>query len=167
MKTRIKLGVIVHRISIVVPWIIFEGTGLLVELKCQMVLPSIHPTKITIEIRKKQISWWRSMIPCIIGVAGSWKFICHGWGASRRLIIGNRGNTSSGNTSMRSLIKKLCGLLNAHHMWATLDTCGLGSLVLLFVPTKFDQNSTELWLSWLLFSFPTTQVSWWNKNESD
>ena len=28
------------------------------------------------------ISWWKSMIPSIIGVAGSWKFICHGNGTS-------------------------------------------------------------------------------------
>lgn len=40
-------------------------------------------------MRKKKISWCKSIIPCIIGVAASWDPNCHGSAASQGAIVRN------------------------------------------------------------------------------
>ena len=80
----------VRIISIVVPWTILCGIGLVCSLKCHKARTNIRDTKTKIRMRKKKISWCKSMIPCIIGVAASWDPNCHGSAASQRAIVRNR-----------------------------------------------------------------------------
>ena len=90
MNKRMTLGNMVRIISIVVPWTILCGIGLVFSLKCHKARTNIRDTKTKIRMRKKKISWCKSMIPCIIGVAASWDPNCHGSAASQRAIVRNR-----------------------------------------------------------------------------
>ena len=90
MNNGMTLGKMVRIISIVVPWTILCGIGLVCSLKCHKARTNIRDTKTKIRMRKKKISWCKSMIPCIIGVAASWDPNCHGSAASQRAIVRNR-----------------------------------------------------------------------------
>ena len=57
------------------------------SLNNQIVRKRNHSTAMTIIIKKNWISWCKSMIFSIIGLAGSWKFICHGSGASKVTVL--------------------------------------------------------------------------------
>jgi hypothetical protein len=77
MMAKIKLGVMVQIISITFPCTTF--TKLFFScLNRTATLKSKYNTKIQIMTRKNITSWWRSTIPSIIGVAGSWNPNCHG-----------------------------------------------------------------------------------------
>lgn len=88
INNKIKLGVTVQAISINVPCINFSGIGFFEAWKWYKALLINHTTNTQTIINKNCISWCRSIKPCIIGVAGAWKPICHGVGASAKLIIG-------------------------------------------------------------------------------
>jgi hypothetical protein len=42
----------------------------------------MYETKSAIKVRITITSLWKCTIPCIIGVAGSWKLVCQGTAAS-------------------------------------------------------------------------------------
>lgn len=75
ITAKIKLGVIVHTISITFPWTIFKKLFLL-EWGGVTVLGEICGTEIRIIDEKDIVSWCKSTIPSIIGEAGSWKPDC-------------------------------------------------------------------------------------------
>jgi len=89
MNIGMILGKMVRIISIVVPWTILCGIGFFFSWKCHKARTNIHDTKTKIRMRKKKISWCKSMIPCIIGVAASWDPNCHGSAASQGAIVRN------------------------------------------------------------------------------
>jgi len=77
MIANIKLGVIVHTISITFPCTIL--TKLFFSwLNRTATLKSKYNTKIQTITKKNITSWWRSTIPIAIGVAGSWNPNCQG-----------------------------------------------------------------------------------------
>ena len=58
-------------------------------------------------MRKKKISWCKSIIPCIIGVAASWNPNCHGSAASQGAI----GKNSHSRTIIWFILWLLCSLV--------------------------------------------------------
>lgn len=100
MNIGMILGKMVRIISIVVPWTILCGIGLVCSWKCHKARTKIRDTKTKIRMRKKKISWCKSMIPCIIGVAASWDPNCHGSAASQGAIVRNRHSNVLNNSAI-------------------------------------------------------------------
>ena len=62
MNKRMTLGNMVQIISIVVPWTILCGIGLVCLLKCHKARTNIRDTKTKIRMRKKKISWCKMIM---------------------------------------------------------------------------------------------------------
>jgi hypothetical protein len=79
-------GMIVQTASKLVLCIILDGNLLpskwisFSEVNANTITTSIHVTKKLIKIKKKKMSWCRSIIPSMISVAGGKKSICQGTG---------------------------------------------------------------------------------------
>lgn len=108
MNIGMILGKMVRIISIVVPWTILCGIGLVCSWKCHKARTKIRDTKTKIRMRKKKISWCKSMIPCIIGVAASWDPNCHGSAASQGAIVRNRHSNVLNNSAIICLSILFC-----------------------------------------------------------